>query len=576
MEGDERGMSYSICRIAKVKASGVTGIQIHDRREKESVSHTNKDIDWSKTHENVDLLEQRERFRTVISGRIAELNLPRAIRKDATVMSQCLVTSDSAFFDKMPREEQTDYFRKSLDFIEKRYGKENMVSATIHYDEQTPHMHVNFVPVTADGRLSARDLFSPAKLRMLQDDYNRTCRENGYDLERGELHSKREHLNVEEYKVSTRYDELKVKQTELERLEGIDKKASLQAEKGKLTYSTKDVEAIKDQNRALKLEDYSKDNEIGSLKNEISRLQDRLAKAQSDLKSSEVPLERLKDLESENKALQEYVSTRPDLQQALEPYEKRKEQAYRLGDKLVKLKNDYQQITAEQHKSIDKTKGLEGRIKECKKSIPDLGQRQEGLNTSWKRLEALEKQLEDTKGLFKGKQRNEIQAEIGKETGTTQTLIKRLKADYNLLPEGIPSRLPYLQVKITDLQEEKQTQIEYTNKCEQVRDDLIREYKYTKALSDTQYKDFAEISTRHDARAKLPYHDERLFRISRGDRAVILERMAEKHPNVVERCKETFADKDQLDREKSETAKKIPTRMEPKTKSMGRDLRQER
>jgi len=51
-------MSYSICRIAKVKASGVTGIQIHDRREKESVSHTNKDIDWSKTHENVDLLEQ--------------------------------------------------------------------------------------------------------------------------------------------------------------------------------------------------------------------------------------------------------------------------------------------------------------------------------------------------------------------------------------------------------------------------------------------------------------------------------------------------------------------------------------
>ena len=57
MEGGERDMSYSICRIAKVKASGVTGIQIHDRREKESVSHTNKDIDWSKTHENVDLLE---------------------------------------------------------------------------------------------------------------------------------------------------------------------------------------------------------------------------------------------------------------------------------------------------------------------------------------------------------------------------------------------------------------------------------------------------------------------------------------------------------------------------------------
>ena len=48
-------MSYSICRIAKVKAGGVTGIQIHDRREKD-VSHTNEDIVWSETHENVDLL----------------------------------------------------------------------------------------------------------------------------------------------------------------------------------------------------------------------------------------------------------------------------------------------------------------------------------------------------------------------------------------------------------------------------------------------------------------------------------------------------------------------------------------
>jgi len=553
-------MSYSICRIAKVKASGVTGIQIHDRREKESVSHTNKDIDWSKTHENVDLLEQRERFRTVVSKRIAELNLSRAIRKDATVMSQCLVTSDSAFFEKMPREEQTEYFRKSLDFIEKRYGKENMVSATVHYDEQTPHMHVNFVPVTADGRLCARDLFSPAKLRKLQDDYNRTCRENGYDLERGELHSKREHLGVEEYKVSTRYDELKIKQTELGRLEGIDKKASLQAEKGKLTYSTKEVEAIKDQNRSLKVDGYNKDSQIKELKNEVSQVQDKLSKARSDLKGIKAPLERLKDLESENEALQAYSSIRPNLQQDLKGYEKRKEQAYRLGDRLAELKRGYQQIMTEGHQSIEKTKDLEDRIKECDKSIPDLGQRQEGLNASWKRLRVLEEQLEDTKGFFKSKQRNEIQAEIDKENATTQTLIKRLKGDYNIVPEGIPDKVAYLQDKITDLQGEKQSQIRYTNECEQVRDGLIREYKYTKALSDTQYKAFVEISTRHDARVKLPDHDERHFKISRDDRTVILERMAEKYPNVVERCKENFAYKDQLDKEKNVIPKRIPTK----------------
>ena len=547
-------MSFSICRIAKVKASGVTGIQVHDRREK-NVSHTNKDIDWGKSHENVDLLNQQERFRTVISKRITELNLPRTLRKDATVMTQCLVTSDSAFFEKMSRAEQTEYFKKSLEFIENRYGKENMVSATIHYDEKTPHMHVNFVPVTDDGRLCARDLFSPAKLRTLQDDYSRTCRENGYDLQRGELHSQKGHLSVEEYKVSTRYDELKAKQAELDRLEGIDKKASLQPEKGKLIYSTKEVEALKDQNRALKLEELSKDIKISSLKSELSQTQNSLSKLRSELEGMKVPLERLKDLESENKALQEYVSTRPNLQQELEPFEKRKEQAYRLGDKLVKLKNDYQLVTVEQHKSIEKTKGLEDRVKECEKSIPDIEQRQEGLDTSWKRLEALEKELEGTTGLFKGKQRNEIQAKIGAETDTTQTLIKGLKADYTLVPEGIPDRVAHLQGKITDLQGEKLTQIEYTNRCEQVRDNFIREYKFTKALSGSQYKDFAEITNRHDARVKLPDQSERLFRITRGDRSAILDRIAEKHPHILEKCKEAFADKDQLDNvahEKSE------------------------
>ena len=91
-------------------------------------------------------------------------------------------------------------------------------------------------------------------------------------------------MGVEEYKVSTRYDELKGKQAELDRLERIDKKTSLQAEKGKLTYSSKEVEAIKDQNRALKVDGYNKDKEIENLKSEVSQLQNGLSKAQNELK----------------------------------------------------------------------------------------------------------------------------------------------------------------------------------------------------------------------------------------------------------------------------------------------------
>jgi hypothetical protein len=200
---------------------------------------------------------------------------------------------------------------------------------------------------------------------------------------------------------------------------------------------------------------------------------------------------------------------------------------------------------------IEKTKDLEDRIKECDKSIPDLGQRQEGLNASWERLDGLEGQLESTKGIFKIMQRKEIQADIDKETVTLQKISDNLKADYSIGADAIPSRVESLLDKKTELIKEKQTQIEYTNKCEQVKGVVIREYKYTKALSDTQDKDFREISARHDALKKLPDHDdERHFWTSRDDRAWIVDRMQEQHPQNAERCQGNFTQKDQLDREK--------------------------
>ncbi|MBT2158000.1 plasmid recombination protein [Clostridioides difficile] len=57
-----------------------------------------------------------------------------------------------------------------------RYGDKNIVSATVHFDETTPHMHFNFVPITSDGKLSARDLITRIELKKYkmnyQDSYN--------------------------------------------------------------------------------------------------------------------------------------------------------------------------------------------------------------------------------------------------------------------------------------------------------------------------------------------------------------------------------------------------------------------
>jgi len=536
-------MSYAVLHMQKIKMGGVRGIENHNERLKES--HTNPDINYEKSHLNRDLYnsngaDQRTYYNRV-RDRIKELELPKAVRHDAVVVTGFLCTSDKEFFDKLPQAEQDRFFKQSYDFLQKRYGEKNVIASTVHYDEKTPHMHCYIIPVTEDGRLSCKDIHTPSELRDLQTKYHQHMRENGFDLERGvPSDGKRKHVEMQEFKIQTKYDQLKAKEAELEKLESIDKSVNLHAEKGKLTYSTKEVEAIKDQNRALKVEIYNKEKEIGKLKNEVLELQKGLSKTRSELKETEVPLSRLKDLTDENKALQAFVEKRPGLQKEMGLFEQRKEQAYQLGDKLVDFKSKYEQANQERRQSVEKTYRLDNQVRECDSSIADLKGKQERLNATQGKIESLESKLEHTTGFFKGKDRKALQDSIGKEKESLSEQVKKLNLEYNIRPEGIGDRITALQDRKTDLQRAKQAQIEYTNKCEQAKGNILRQYKYTKALSGAQDKGFREITARHDAMAQLPDQDTKLFQISHKDRAEILDRMAEQNPNAVERCKANF------------------------------------
>jgi len=113
-------MSYAIIRIQKMTSGCVKGIQLHDQREKDH-SNTNPDIDFSKSGQNEDLHNPGKiDYNHRVKQRIQELHLPKAVRKDAIVMCQCLVTSDKQFFDKMPPNEQKRFFQDSYDFIKNR------------------------------------------------------------------------------------------------------------------------------------------------------------------------------------------------------------------------------------------------------------------------------------------------------------------------------------------------------------------------------------------------------------------------------------------------------------------------
>ena len=111
------------------------------------------------------------------------------------------------------------YFADAYKFIANKYGAENIISAFAHFDEATPHLHINFVPITSDGRLSAKDLFSrkTGELRKLQDEFYDQVGAKQY-LERGKKGSKTKHRSDAEYKLDRIYEQINYAEGHLDRL----------------------------------------------------------------------------------------------------------------------------------------------------------------------------------------------------------------------------------------------------------------------------------------------------------------------------------------------------------------------
>ena len=102
-----------------------------------------------------------------------------------------LITASPEFFKgKSPKEIQA-FFQRAADFLIGRVGRENIVSAVVHMDEKTPHLHLTFVPLTQDNRLCAKEIIgNRANLTKWQDDFHAYMVEKYPDLERGESASK--------------------------------------------------------------------------------------------------------------------------------------------------------------------------------------------------------------------------------------------------------------------------------------------------------------------------------------------------------------------------------------------------
>lgn len=161
-------MAYAILRFAKHKGGASKALSAHHERTKDSYA-SNPDIDLSRTAQNFHLVTPRWSYEQEIRHRIQMAGC--RVRKDSVKFVDTLVTV-SPEFAKAHEVEMPEYFRRAFDFLKERVGEENIFSAVVHMDETTPHMHLCFVPLTRDKRLSAKEILGNKKSMIRwQDDF---------------------------------------------------------------------------------------------------------------------------------------------------------------------------------------------------------------------------------------------------------------------------------------------------------------------------------------------------------------------------------------------------------------------
>ena len=285
---------YGILRFAKYKGPEIGRIEAHNERTKENYA-SNPDVDTERSKYNFHLVKPNGKYRAEAEKQIAEVGC--RTRTDSVRVVETLITASPEFFKDKKKSQIKEYFEHALKFILKHVPQERILSAVIHVDEKTPHMHLSFVPITDDGRLSAKDIVgNRKKLTWWQDEFWKHIVKKYPDMERGESASEtgREHIPPRLFKQAVKLNKqremLMNLLTEINPLNAKKKAAEIEA---LLDEYIPGVEQMK-----TKLKKY--DTAYKTLKTEITELEKKL----DDSKEST-----LKKLEVSRK-LQEYEELR--------------------------------------------------------------------------------------------------------------------------------------------------------------------------------------------------------------------------------------------------------------------------
>lgn len=184
-------MNFCILRTKKLSTfGGIAGSGKHTFRE---IDTPNADV--SKTHSNRTWGAQTS---AALCKSVRNL-LPEKRRKDSVLCIEYLITASPEWFEEATTAIQNEYFRLARQWLEQRHGKTNIICLNMQLDEKSPHMVAYVVPLTADGRLAAKEFLGGRdKLRKMQSEFARMAGKP-VGLERGVEGSKAKHKTVKAF-----------------------------------------------------------------------------------------------------------------------------------------------------------------------------------------------------------------------------------------------------------------------------------------------------------------------------------------------------------------------------------------
>ncbi|EDN8013357.1 hypothetical protein GR724_15325 [Listeria monocytogenes] len=300
-----------MANVQKFTSANMKGLSIHLDRKTEN--HSNKEIDPERTHLNYDLCKKDGDTLSRMAQRLENVYCMK--RDDVKVGCSWVVTLPASLKEKNENDQQA-FFEKTYEFLSDRYGGEkNVLSANVHNDETTPHLHFTFMPVVWDEKkerekVSAKEVLTRNELKQFHGDLDNFLKKEIPEIYReGILNG--ETIGLESVRDIKKYSkEIQEKKDELTKdlkmfkepkiiLDKIEKSAKKSMFGDKITLTSSDFDRLKElsvsgiklKNNFDKLKKLSK-TEIKDLKESVQHADQRAEKFENKVNEYEVLLEK--------------------------------------------------------------------------------------------------------------------------------------------------------------------------------------------------------------------------------------------------------------------------------------------